>query len=192
MDRKQRVSKLFDLPLELLLMICGFLREKDIFHFSLVNRQIYGKLDCEWFFDRSTTKPANEALFFAVEHNHFRAVKKAISEGADVNTRQEFCRYTPLMIAAEWGHSDIVSYLLEQSGIAANESAKSGDTALHCAARGGFTDIVRYLLMQSGIDANILDYDNQTALQLASQYGHTDIIEVLNGSCNLPNLGAVL
>lgn len=184
MDLRQPICKLLDLPLELLLLICEFLNESSIYRFSRVNRHLNEQLDGEWFFDRSTLRPANSALMFAAEHNHLRAVRRAISEGADVNTDHPIGKYTPLIVATECGHTDIVSCLLGQPGIKINASDRSGHTALHSASQWGHTDIVRCLLDQPGIEVNAL-YKNQTALQLAYQYEHAEIVEILNRFSNL-------
>ncbi|KAJ5462796.1 hypothetical protein N7475_007740 [Penicillium sp. IBT 31633x] len=78
----------------------------------------------------------------AAEYNHIRVVIRAISEGADINTGHHLGGYTPLIIAAECGHTDIVSYLLKQPGINVTAKAKNDQTALYYATRHGYTDIV--------------------------------------------------
>lgn len=186
MDLKQPVCNLLDLPLELLLLICEFLNELEIYRFSKLNRRIYEQFDGKWFFDRSAPRPADSALLLAAEHNNLRAVRKAISEGADINTCDPVGKFTPLIVASEENRTNIIRCLLDQPGIDINASNRSGHTALHYACRWGYTDIASCLLHHPGIDVNALNkFGNQTALQLASEYGHTEVIEKLKGFPNI-------
>ncbi|KAJ6038953.1 uncharacterized protein N7446_014105 [Penicillium canescens] len=179
MDSARCTSKLLRLPPELLLSIRGFLDEFDISRLCRVNRHLYGQLDGEFFFDRSAKTPANSALLLAAEHNHMRAVLRAISEGADVNASHQLSKYTPLVVAAECGHTDIVTYLLAQTSINVNAVANHGQTALHYAARHGHTDIVEKLLASPNLQVNLRDHYDWTPLIWAVKKGHDAIVQLL-------------
>ena len=180
-------SELLSLPHELLISICELLEEKDLLNLSQVNCQIYNELDHLIYklLDRggylahSAKSPANFCLWMAAEHNLLRILEKAISEGADINISDKFLKFTPLIVAANEGHAEIVRLLLEQSGINVNASNKSGSTAFHSASQSGHADIVSILLDQPGIDVIASDDGNQTALHLASGCGHADIVRLL-------------
>ncbi|KAE9385780.1 ankyrin, partial [Gymnopus androsaceus JB14] len=53
--------------------------------------------------------------------------------------------YTPLMIAAEIGHLDVVSVLIEE-GANVNAQSEDGSTALRQASQEGHLEIVKLLL----------------------------------------------
>ena len=185
MDPEKR--ELLSLSHELLLSICELLEEEDLLNLSLVNCQVYNELDhqiyklldCGRYLAHSAKVPANFCLWMAAEHNLVRILKKAISEGADINKGGKFLKFTPLIVAANYGHAEIVRLLLEQSGINVNASDKSGSTALHSASQYGHADIVSILLDQRGIDVIASDHGNQTALHLAAGCGHADIVRIL-------------
>ncbi|XP_063448426.1 ankyrin-1-like [Mytilus trossulus] len=87
---------------------------------------------------------------------------------------------TPLYIAANKGHTDIVEVLLEnECDITICGNRKS---PLFIAARLGHTEVVR-LLLEGKFDPNILSEDimhcGQSSLCIASKYGHTNAAELL-------------
>lgn len=162
-----------------LLSISGFLDEFDISRLSQVNRRLYGQLDGEFFFDRSAAKPANPALLLAAEHKRLRAVLGAISEGADVNTTHQLGQYTPLIVAAECGHTDILMYLLAQASSDVNAEANHGQAALHYASRHGHTDIVQKLLASPNLQLDLRDHYDLMPLIWAVKKGHDAIVQLL-------------
>ena len=86
---------------------------------------------------------------------------------------------TPLIIAAQNGHAEIVAKLLAQ-GADVNAAASDGSTALMLAAQNGHTETVSALLLRKDInvDAKISAY-RLTALFLAAQNGHAEIVAKL-------------
>ena len=86
---------------------------------------------------------------------------------------------TPLMFAAENGHTDIVGMLLKIPGIDVNQANNFASTALMFAAKNGHAEIVEMLLKIPGIDVNKANNNGWTALMLAAENGHTKIVEML-------------
>lgn len=68
-------------------------------------------------------------------------VKDLVEQGADVNAKDEYGR-TPLYVASEEGHIDVVKYLLEH-GADVKVKDKNGGTSLNWASWG--SSIVRHL-----------------------------------------------
>jgi ankyrin repeat protein len=70
---------------------------------------------------------------------------------------------TALLIAAEFGHDEVVKMLLERSEVNVNLQDGDGDTALICAAEFGHIDIVRMLLEMTDLDPSLRNKIGRTA-----------------------------
>ena len=85
-------------------------------------------------------------------------------------------RSTPLRLAAERGHVEVIEFLLA-AGADVNAETFEG-TPLHGAAAQGHKAAVE-LLLAGGADVNVRDRDGWTPLHCAAYYGHRDIAELL-------------
>ncbi len=86
-------------------------------------------------------------LFDAVEKNYVKGVKEAIADGADVNVRGGVRShgYTPLILASERGHIDVVKELLDNKANV-NRSDRLKKTSLHLASYMGHPNVVQMLI----------------------------------------------
>ena len=94
--------------------------------------------------------------------------------------------FTPLHLAAEKGHGDIVKMLIGVSDNAnitrlANPAAtnKNGDNALHLAAFKGSVDVVDILLQNGKIDINVQNNLGDTALHKAAEGRQSKVVKRL-------------
>src|SRR5581483_10637517 len=87
--------------------------------------------------------------------------------------------WTPLHLAAFFGHEELANRLIDQG---AKIDARSGNamknTPLHAAAAGGQTALVQ-LLLKRGADANATQEGGWTALHSAVQSGNREMAEML-------------
>lgn len=90
---------------------------------------------------------------------------------------QRFGGWTPLNLAADGGHFEIVVFLVEHG---ANLETKNdrGFSPLNSAAIRGHSDVVQFLL-ESGADTDSKNKQQNTPLLHASLPGHRDVVELL-------------
>lgn len=87
---------------------------------------------------------------------------------------------TPLFIAAQNGHSDMVDLLLHHPTIEINKTLYTDRaTALFVAAQNNYAQIVDLLLHQNNIDPNKERTDKTTPLYMAAAQGHMEVVTKL-------------
>ena len=91
---------------------------------------------------------------------------------------------SPLLVAAEMGHKDVVQLLLNR-GAKANMVNQHGQTPLHLAAWSGHPKVAK-LLLDRGADPNIRD--GFTPLHYAAFKGHKDAVKLILDSRAEPNM----
>jgi hypothetical protein len=117
-------------------------------------------------------------LFIAAKNNNLRKVNELLEAGTNVNDATKGGT-TPLMIACEKGHSEIVKRLLAVPGIDVNKSNRGGETALHVACDKNNAEIIRLLLAVRDIDVNVPNNGAITPFYNACYVGNIDIIQML-------------
>ena len=86
---------------------------------------------------------------------------------------------TPLYIACQNGHLDVVRELLGADGIQANQANQKSQTPINVAADNGHVDVVRLLLSVPGIDVTTKDAWGTTPLAIARESGHGAVVSLL-------------
>ena len=99
-------------------------------------------------------------------------------KGIDVNKSFEN-GFTPLHVAALYGHADVVTQLLAKGGIDVNVMDDNNDTPLHVAVQHGHADIVSLLLAKEGIKLNPLNKNGMSPLCVAAKHGRADVVTQL-------------
>lgn len=104
-------------------------------------------------------------------HGSLEKVQK-LAAHVDVNATDASSGRTALHKAAFWGHTHVVSYLIDACKVNLNPIDFNGDTPLHDAARFAHEGVVDYLLM-SKADISIRNKDGRTPLEVALEYSTT-------------------
>lgn len=90
--------------------------------------------------------------------------------------------YTPLHLAAQSGHENVVRLLLNSPGVQADaETHIQGSSPLHLAAQSGHTAVVGLLLSRSASLLHLTDTRGRSCLHLAAAHGHGTMVRVLLG-----------
>lgn len=103
-------------------------------------------------------------------------VEAAINAGADLVIKNGY-GHTPLIIAADAGHLEIVKRLIAKK-VPLNEQDMFGNTALIVAVIKGHFDIVQ-ILLEAGADPDIQDSKGFTAMILAAKEGRMNMVEAI-------------
>ncbi len=115
------------------------------------------------------------AMHVAAQNGDMDLVKYFLSLGCDVDGE---CDATPLLLAAEYGHKEIVDLLIEK-GANVNTVCVDNHSALYYAAQNGHIEIVKTLI-DKGADVNLLSKDEVSTAILAALYkGQTEVVKLL-------------
>ncbi|XP_071115609.1 ankyrin repeat domain-containing protein 50-like [Haliotis cracherodii] len=88
------------------------------------------------------------------------------------------CGRTPMMLAAENGHRELVELLVSKGAHVIYVDDRR-DNILHCACRGGHVEVVKYVLSQDMVGINSRGWKERTPIMLAAVNGHKDVVELL-------------
>ena len=155
--------------------------DDDIESYENILSKIHQKMDPgEWnIFGRKTDWQGNTAMHTACKRGNIDVVSFFINQGllASIDSKNEYDQ-TPLMMAVNHNHYDIMKFLLENSSNLTEDEDQNSNTALHIAAREGFLDICQTLVDYSA-DYHDKNQLGETALHLAAKHGRITICEYL-------------
>ena len=123
-----------------------------------------------------TANAPDISIHVAAMQGNLEAVKQHLTDGVDVNAKDEG-GHTPLHWAALEGHKE-VSELLIAKGADVIATNVNGWTALHGAAMGGNKEIAERLITK-GADVNAKNDGGETPLDSAIQRNKNEIVNLL-------------
>ena len=86
---------------------------------------------------------------------------------------------TPLHMACNGGHLNVVRKLLSKRVCYTMARDSSGNTPLHIAAGSGRDEVVKELVTRYGCPVDFLSYSRRTPLHLAAENGHCSVVRLL-------------
>ena len=119
----------------------------------------------------------NKDLYEAISKNNIKKVQTLITQGVDVNARDNE-GWTPLHYAAELGRTEICQLLIHADADIHAQSSKFDQTALHLAAGNDALECCKTLI-QAGADIHAKNDDDSTPLHLAAALGSVAICQLL-------------
>ena len=133
-----------------------------------------GKADIE------DTIPLDErtALSLASSMGHVSTVTLLLSHGARVDNRSTN-GFTPLLTAAQHGHTKVCELLLERGEASVKERSLKGFTPFLVAAQGGHSDVCELLLAHGSDIEERQPVTLDTALHEAAIFGYENLLNLL-------------
>ena len=116
-------------------------------------------------------------LHWASEEGALDVMKTLVEAGADVRATDNNAD-TCFTLAAYFGQTETVRYLVGLPGVEVNHRDNYNETALHWAAEKEYTDMVQVLL-DAGADIDIKNNDGRSPLHWASEGGALDVVKML-------------
>ncbi len=116
-----------------------------------------------------------------------KVLKLILSQGIDVDHREDGFRKTPLHRAAINGHKQVVELLLAEGADPDARDTWPGLTPVHYATQNGHKEIVE-LLIAKGADVNAKTSQGQTPLDIALGRNHREIVELLAKVAGIPSI----
>lgn len=114
----------------------------------------------------------------AIENDDTKTVNTLLDHGSNPNMPDKYkYGYTPLELAAIYGHADVEKILLEH-GADVNRRSQNGNTPLIAAANSGHADVAKVLLIH-GANPNITNSIGDTPILLAAGGGYLEITKLL-------------
>jgi ankyrin repeat protein len=121
----------------------------------------------------------NRDLLWAAWNGQKAVVKVLLEKGADLEAKDDTGQ-TPLSVASEKGHKDVVQLLLAAGQVDVDSKDKNGQTPLWMAARNGHEGIVQLLLERGQVNVEAEDSEySRTPLWMAAYNGHEDVVQLL-------------
>jgi hypothetical protein len=133
----------------------------------------------------TSAKKSTASIHEAAASGNAEAITHHIKAGADLNEKDPYGGSSPLISAALFGYTEVVSLLLD-AGADINFQNNDGSTALHTASFFCRTEIVK-LLLQHGADKSIQNKYGSTAYQsVAGPFANVKPVYDIMGSMLKP------
>jgi len=120
----------------------------------------------------------NEQMIKAAIEDRTTTVIELLAIGADVNAKGKYSGWTPLMLAAKNGDTELVGFLLTHGADINEKSSVRNRNAIMEAVRNRKVEAVKALL-NAEPDLNAVDWEGYTVLMFAAVSGQLEFVNTL-------------
>jgi hypothetical protein len=136
---------LLNLLNELLQVILEYLESwRDINAVAQANRRLYRLLH-SYLYRYNVQRSKRSALLWAARHGQEATAQKSLKEKANIQATHDFPSEAPLLVAAEYGHKQVVKLLLDK-GAEVNVQGGTYGNALNAASYSADEAVVKLLV----------------------------------------------